>query len=514
MDIDSMGQPESGFNMHTTLHFTQEVGRFFTQLLIRRTILLLGLLLVSGLLGAVWNMSMLSSNLIRSQAMQSAQLYAQAIKQSRTLYSQNVVSHLKGVADIKITHDYADQKAAIPLPATFLIELSKAISQQNPGMSVKLYSDYPFPWRKEEGGPQDAFERAALKYLRQFPNETFVQVEDFQGRRALRYAEADIMEQSCVACHNSHPDSPKKNWHVGDVRGIVEITRPLDSFLAQTQKGLRGIFVLLSGLMFLALMGITLVMTRLRQASKELELRVIQRTSQLSQANQQLAEEQNKAERLLLNILPQPIAHRLKEGQSSIADGFAEATVLFADLVNFTQLSQEINPPHLISFLNEIFCQFDLLTEKHGLEKIKTIGDAYMVAGGIPVPRADHALAIAEMALDMRAEMLRFSQVHDYKFDIRIGINTGPVIAGVIGSKKFIYDLWGDTVNVASRMESHGLAGEIQVTEATYERLKHLYAFQPRGTIQVKGKGRMKAYLLIGRIVNSEPLRPLASHKL
>ncbi|HEY9763370.1 MAG TPA: adenylate/guanylate cyclase domain-containing protein [Trichocoleus sp.] len=457
---------------------------------------------------------MLSSDLIRSQAMQSAQLYAQAIKQARTLYSQNVVSHLKEVDGIKITHDYADQTAAVPLPATFLIELSKTISQQNPGMSVRLYSDYPFPWRKEEGGPRDAFERAALKYLKQFPTETFVQVETFQGRRSLRYAEADIMEQSCVTCHNSHPDSPKRNWHVGEVRGIVEITRPLDSFLLQTQKGLRGIFVMLSGLMLLALMGITLVMTRLRQTSKELELRVVQRTSQLSQANQQLAEEQNKAERLLLNILPQPIADRLKEGQSSIADGFAEATVLFADLVNFTQLSQEINPPHLISFLNEIFCRFDRLTEKHGLEKIKTIGDAYMVAGGIPVPRADHTEAIAEMALDMRAEILKFSVAHQHKFDIRIGINSGPVIAGVIGAKKFIYDLWGDTVNVASRMESHGLAGEIQVTEATYQQLKHLYTFQSRGAIQIKGKGKMKTYLLIGRKVDTDMSKPLAWHQI
>jgi adenylate cyclase len=210
---------------------------------------------------------------------------------------------------------------------------------------------------------------------------------------------------------------------------------------------------------------------------------------------------------LLLNILPEAIAEQLKDGQSSIAEGFAEATVLFADLVNFTKLAEKITPNQLIGLLNEIFSRFDRLTEKHGLEKIKTIGDAYMVVGGLPTPRADHAQAIAEMALDMLGEITMFSLENGYDCDIRIGINSGPVIAGVIGTKKFIYDLWGDTVNVASRMESHGLPGEIQVTDATYQYLKHDYTFQSRGTIQVKGKGDMTAYLLIGRKQSNYPTR-------
>jgi adenylate cyclase len=488
--------------------FLKKFLLLIVRLINRQTILLLAILFVAGLAAALLNMSRLSSNLIESQAEQSSALYAQAIKEARTLYSTNAVSRIKEGHNVTVTHDYANIAGAIPLPATYLIELSKSISQQNPGMSVKLYSDYPFPWRKQEGGAKDGFEAEALQYLRQHPKETFTRVETFQGRPALRFAQADIMKPSCVSCHNSHPDSPKKDWKVGDVRGVLEITRPLDTFIAQTRQGLQGTFVMLGGLLLLALVGIALVINRLQQTSKDLELRVIERTAQLSRANQQLTVEQEKSEQLLLNILPQPIAEQLKEGQATIAEGFAEATVLFADLVNFTKLAERMPPTELLSLLNEIFSRFDALTEKHGLEKIKTIGDAYMVVGGLPMPRADHAEAIAEMALDMIAEITLFALGRGYDCDIRIGINTGPVVAGVIGTKKFIYDLWGDTVNVASRMESHGLAGGIQVTAATYEKLKHRYSLRSRGSIQVKGKGAMEAYILTGHRT-ADPELPL-----
>ncbi|MEG4213991.1 adenylate/guanylate cyclase domain-containing protein [Microcoleus sp. Pol14C6] len=214
------------------------------------------------------------------------------------------------------------------------------------------------------------------------------------------------------------------------------------------------------------------------------------------QAEAALRLEQEKSDRLLLNVLPQPIADRLKQDQSIIADTFAEVTVLFADIVGFTQISSQISPPELVSLLNDIFSTFDLLAEKHGLEKIKTIGDAYMVVGGLPMPRRDHAEAIAEMALDMQQAITDFSNTHSQAFSIRIGINSGPVVAGVIGIKKFIYDLWGDTVNTASRMESHGKPGSIQVTETTYQQLRENYLFENRGAIEVKGKGEMTTYLL------------------
>lgn len=205
---------------------------------------------------------------------------------------------------------------------------------------------------------------------------------------------------------------------------------------------------------------------------------------------------QEKSERLLLNILPAKIAEKLKKSEGSIASRFESATVLFADIVGFTSLAARISPLELVSLLNQIFSDFDKLTEKHSLEKIKTIGDAYMVAGGLPVPREDHAEAIADMALDMQSAIANFQTDIGASFAIRIGIHTGPVVAGVIGTKKFTYDLWGDTVNVASRMESLGLPGYIQVTAAIWELLKDKYVFEERGAISVKGKGDLITYWL------------------
>ncbi|MEG4202933.1 adenylate/guanylate cyclase domain-containing protein [Microcoleus sp. Pol7_A1] len=215
------------------------------------------------------------------------------------------------------------------------------------------------------------------------------------------------------------------------------------------------------------------------------------------QAEDALREEQEKSENLLLNILPKAIAERLKQNETTIAEYFPEVTVLFADIVGFTALSAVMNPIELVEILNQIFSGFDLLCERHGLEKIKTIGDAYMAVGGLPNPRADHADAIAKMALDMQAEIARFNASHNKYFSIRIGIHSGPVVAGVIGIKKFIYDLWGDTVNIASRMESQGLPWRIQVSETTYKLVADKYLFQERGIIEVKGKGEMKTYILL-----------------
>jgi class 3 adenylate cyclase len=209
--------------------------------------------------------------------------------------------------------------------------------------------------------------------------------------------------------------------------------------------------------------------------------------------------ERQRSERLLLNVLPASIAARLKQSQGVIADGFDDVTVLFADIVNFTPLSEGIAPEAVVQILDELFSAFDQLAQRHGLEKIKTIGDAYMAVGGLPDRRPDHAQAVAEMALAMRAEVARHTGPSGRPLQVRIGIDTGPVVAGVIGRSKFSYDLWGDTVNTASRMESHGLAGCIQVTPRTYQRLRSGYRFERRGPIQVRGKPAMVTYLLLGR---------------
>lgn len=217
------------------------------------------------------------------------------------------------------------------------------------------------------------------------------------------------------------------------------------------------------------------------------------------QAEEELALEREQTELLLLNILPKPIGERLKQGEHTIAEYFTNVTVLFADIVGFTQLASHLSPIELVDLLNKIFSEFDRLTEKYGLEKIKTIGDAYMVVGGLPMPNSNHAEAIAEMALDMQAALSIFNRENNNTFSIRIGIHSGPVVAGVIGLKKFIYDLWGDTVNIASRMESHGLAGKIQLSDATYQLLKDNFLFEKRDKIKVKGKGEMTTYFLLDR---------------
>jgi class 3 adenylate cyclase len=212
-----------------------------------------------------------------------------------------------------------------------------------------------------------------------------------------------------------------------------------------------------------------------------------------------LQAEQERSEALLLNVLPAPIAARLKQGEAVIADRFPEVTVLFADLVDFTASSDRSSPERVVQVLAGLFTAFDRLAARFGLEKIKTIGDAYMVVGGLPEPRRDHARAVAEMALALREEAGRHRDPAGRPLALRIGIDSGPVVAGVIGTAKFSYDLWGDTVNMASRMESTGVPGCIQVTERAWRRLRAGYRFERRGPVQVKGKGEVVTWFLVGR---------------
>jgi class 3 adenylate cyclase len=206
------------------------------------------------------------------------------------------------------------------------------------------------------------------------------------------------------------------------------------------------------------------------------------------------------------------VAARLKEEDGVIADACPEVSVLFADIVGFTPLAERLAAADVVAVLDRVFARWDSLALEHGVEKIKTIGDAYMVAAGIPLPRADHTEAIAELALAMKPELEHVATQTGLALQVRIGIDSGPVVAGVIGRAKFIYDLWGDTVNTASRMESHAPPGAIQVTQRTYDRLRDRYELRPRGTIEVKGKGPLSTYLLIGPRKNQatpEGARPI-----
>lgn len=225
---------------------------------------------------------------------------------------------------------------------------------------------------------------------------------------------------------------------------------------------------------------------------------------QLDRQHAQLLEEQKKSERLLFNVLPTRIANRLKQKQELIADGYAEVTVMFADLSNFTQLTGQFSPERMVGMLNTIFSWFDAMTEKHRLEKIKTIGDAYMVVGGLEREQRDYVRDIADMALEMREFISLHPDLSKHHMGLHIGIATGPAVAGVIGSKRFIYDMWGDTVNIASRLTDDARKGEIAVDQSTYYRLRHHYLFSVPSTISVKGKGEMTAYRLVSEAASGQ----------
>jgi len=209
--------------------------------------------------------------------------------------------------------------------------------------------------------------------------------------------------------------------------------------------------------------------------------------------------ERERADQLLLNVLPKEVAPRLKQSGQTIAEHFDSASVLFADIVGSTTLFADMEPREIVDWLNEVFSAFDVLLDKYGLEKIRTIGDSYMVAAGVPSPRPDHARALALMALEMCEQLQQMPARNGRRIAFRMGMNSGPMVGGVIGKTKFHYDLWGDTVNTASRMESHGEAGKIQVTQQTYDLLRGEFDFEPRGLIPIKGKGELQTWFLLGR---------------
>ncbi|MFY0569350.1 adenylate/guanylate cyclase domain-containing protein [Archangium lansingense] len=229
---------------------------------------------------------------------------------------------------------------------------------------------------------------------------------------------------------------------------------------------------------------------QIEELNQGLEARIGERTRELSLANEQ-------SERLLLNVLPPPIAERLKRGEQTIAERFEDVTVLFADLVGFSRWAAPIAPEEVVEVLGHVFTAFDALTERHGLEKIKTIGDAYMVVAGVPTPRKDHREVMARMALEILDAVERMKAA-GMTLDVRVGMHSGPVVAGIIGTRKFAYDLWGDTVNMASRLESHGLPGRIQVSESTWLALRERFIFEARGEVDIKSIGPVRTWLLVG----------------
>jgi class 3 adenylate cyclase len=229
-----------------------------------------------------------------------------------------------------------------------------------------------------------------------------------------------------------------------------------------------------------------------------LENRVIERTQELQMQTE-------KTEKLMLNILPQSIAERLKDGDKEVSDKYQNTTILFSDLVGFTKMSSEKTPEELVFLLNDLFKRFDIRALSLGLEKIKTIGDAYMVVGGLPTVDDTHAIRVTKMALGMYEDLAEFNAQHGVRFDMRIGINSGPVVAGVIGHSKFSYDLWGNAVNTASRMESTSVPGKIQVSPSTFEQIKDHFDVQEHQLVECKGLGQIMTYFVNGQLPGGGP---------
>jgi guanylate cyclase len=281
-------------------------------------------------------------------------------------------------------------------------------------------------------------------------------------------------------------------WFAGFI-GLVAVSVAIDPALADSAPAIpTGVTVAFFGLNIAGVSATAYALLQFFVRGRD------RARADLEREHEALEIEQERSERLLLNVLPEPVAARLKSRPGVIADHLAEVTVLFADLVGFTPLAERLPPAELVALLDRIFARWDALAAERGVEKIKTIGDAYMAAAGVPSPRPGHVEAIASLALVMGPEVERCATEAGQPLAIRVGIDTGPVVAGVIGQSKFIYDLWGDTVNTASRMESHAPAGAIQVTERVRERLGDAFTLRRRGTIEVKGKAPMTAYLLLG----------------
>lgn len=455
-------------------NFIKRAWNQFLHLLYKRTILVLTVLFCIGVGVAMANMSRLSSHLIASQALQNASLFAEAMQEARTLYSGQAVDRIDEVPGISVTHNYKTQSGAIPLPATFLMELGHTISQNNRGMSAHLYSDYPFPWRQQEGGPRDAFQRDALRYLKQFPDRSFYRTEKVGNNQMFRYAQADLMKATCVDCHNSHPDSPKTDWQVGDVRGILEISQPLGTFIADTQRGLSGTFLMLGGLSGLALFGLTLILGRLRQTAKELEQRVRERTADLAIANGDL-EKRNKliqqvfgrylSDKVVANLLDTPEALKLGGDRRQI-------TILTSDLRGFTALSERLPPEQVVEILNFYLKQMaDIITEYEGTID-EFMGDGILVLFGAPTPRFDDSTRAVACALAMQLAMKgvneKMTEWNLPPLEMGIGINTGEVVLGNIGSEKRTkYGVVGSQVNLTYRIESYTTGSQVLISSST-----------------------------------------------
>ncbi|AFY34416.1 adenylate/guanylate cyclase [Calothrix sp. PCC 7507] len=457
------------------LQLISQIWNWFLRILLKQTVLILTLMFCVGVGIALSNMSSLSSSLIESQAVTNAELQAKAIIDAWSQYSTTVSDRIKKVKGINLTHDYLIKEGAIPIPATYAIELGKILSENQTGMSVRMYSDYPFPWRKAEGGPRNDFEREALSYLRTHPEEKkFYRLEKSQNHGLLQYGQSVIMKPTCVTCHNTRPDSPKKDWQVGDVRGVLTITQSLDNFTDQTNKSIKTTSFMLGGLSILGISGITLVTGRLRQTAKELEGRVRERTADLAAANTDLEKRNVLIRQVFGRYLSDEIVANLLESPQALKLGGErrKVTILTSDLRGFTAASERLSAEEVIHVLN-IYLEYmaDAIAQYQGTIN-EFMGDGILVLFGAPTPREDDAVrAVAcacAMQLAMGAVNERLKNLGFPQLEMGIGINTGLVVLGNIGSdKRAKYGIVGSQVNLTYRIESYTTGGQILISEPT-----------------------------------------------
>ncbi|MBW4466600.1 MAG: adenylate/guanylate cyclase domain-containing protein [Pegethrix bostrychoides GSE-TBD4-15B] len=441
---------------------------------LKRVVLILTLMFCIGAGIALSNMSRLSSNLIEAQAVQSAALYVESFNQTIELYSTAAADRAKTGAGMEVTHAYLNKPGAIPLPSTFAIELGDRISERDDGVGVRFYSDYPFPWREEGGGPKNSFEQEALDYLRQNPQASFFRREDKDGHGVMRYGEASIMKASCVTCHNTHPKSPKTDWEVGDVGGVWEITQSLDNLVAKVDRSLKGTFAMLSGFSLLGISGLTLVFGKLRQNTRELEGRVKSRTADLAQANGELEQRNSLIRQVFGRYLSDAVVANLLERPEGLRLGGDRRmiTILTSDLRGFTSLSERLAPESVIQVLNLYLEEMAEVINQYQGTIDEFMGDGILVLFGAPTAGDDDALrAVAcacAMQLKMGAVNERLKQMNLAPLEMGIGINTGEVVVGNIGSERRTkYGIVGSPVNLAYRIESYTSGGQILIAEAT-----------------------------------------------
>jgi adenylate cyclase len=473
---------------------TASLWKGIFQVVLKRIILVLTLMFCIGLGIALANMRSLSSSLIEAQARQGAELYIQTLNQAIDLYSFAAVDRAKTVDGVEVTHAYLSENGAIPLPSTFAIELGDRISDQDTDMvSVRFYSDYPFPWRKD-GGPKDAFESEALKHLRDNPKEAFFWTEKDDGHVMFRYGKASIMKPTCVACHNTHPQSPYRNWEVGDVGGVWEVNQPLDSLVNKVNVRLRGTFAMLGGLSGLGIVGLTLVIGKLRQTAKQLEWRVQERTADLAQVNEDLESRNQLIRQVFGRYLSDDVVSNLLESPSRLELGGdrRNVTILTSDLRGFTALSERLQPEEVIQILNLYLERMaEVINHYQGIID-EFMGDGILVLFGALTQREDDALRAVACACAMQLAMGRVNEQMQQmglpRLTMGIGVHTGEVVVGNIGSaQRTKYGIVGSPVNLTYRIESYTKGGQILISEATLRAAGATVKTQAQRQVHPKG---------------------------